>query len=111
MLSYLENTFAIALRLMLRLRPGSTAMMILLALVSGAICAGRVRSRKVRRIFLWALPLGAAALEILELLLVPLDRGGNWGLAAGFCAAIVALFWLSFATVSLIFWQKRKNDK
>ena len=110
MLSYLENTFAIALRLMLRLRPGSTAMMILLALVSGAICAGRVRSRKVRRIFLWALPLGAA-LEVLELLLVPLDRGGNWGLAAGFCAAIVALFWLSFATGSLIFWQKRKNDK
>ena len=97
----MNGNFLLAARLALRLRPGSTAMMILLALVSGAICAGRVRSRRVRRIFLWALPLGAAALEVLELLLVPLDRGGNWGLAAGACAAIAALFWLGFALRTL----------
>ena len=83
--------------LALRLWPGTTAMMMLLALAFGVICAGQIRSRKVRRIFLWALPLGAAALEALELLLVPLDRGGNWGLAAGFCAAAVVSFWLAFA--------------
>ena len=35
--------------------------------------------------------------EVLELLLAPLVRGGNWGLAAGACAVIAALFWLGFA--------------
>ena len=75
--------------------------MIRLALAFGVICAEQVRSRKVRRTFLWALPLGAAALEVLELLLAPLVRGGNWGLAAGACAAIAALFWLGFALRTL----------
>ena len=83
--------------LALRLWPGTAAMMMLLALAFGVICAGQIRSRKARRIFLWALPLGAAVLEALELLLVPLDRGGNWGLAAGFCAAMMVSFWLAFA--------------
>ena len=107
----MNGNFLLAARLALRLRPGAAAAVILLALAFGVICAEQVRSRKVRRTFLWALPLGAAALEVLELLLVPLDRGGNWGLAAGFCAAIVALFWLGFAIVSLIFRRKRKSDK
>ena len=107
----MHGNFLLALRLALRLQPGSTVGMILLVLAFGAICAGQVRSRRVRRTFLWALPLGAAALEVLELLLTPLVRGGNWGLAAGACAAIAALFWLGFAIVSLIFRRKRKSDK
>ena len=81
--------------------PVGTALVGIVALLFGVICAGQVRSRKVRRTFLWALPLGAAALEVLELLLAPLVRGGNWGLAAGACAAIAALFWLGFALRTL----------
>ena len=83
----MNGNFLLAARLALRLRPGAAAAVI--------------RSRKVRRTFLWALPLGAAALEVLELLLAPLVRGGNWGLAAGACAAIAALFWLGFALRTL----------
>ena len=54
----MNGNFLLAVRLALRLRPGAAAAVILLALAFGVICAGQVRSRKVRRTFLWALPLG-----------------------------------------------------
>ena len=71
----MNGNFLLAARLALRLRPGAAAAVILLALAFGVICAG--------------------------LLLAPLVRGGNWGLAAGACAAIAALFWLGFALRTL----------
>lgn len=107
MLSYLKSSFALALRLSLRLRLGGTVVELLLALLAGVFCARNVKSEKARRALRRYLPLAAVGLEILEILLVPLQRGGNWGLVAGHCAFLAVLLWLGFLLASLFSRGKR----
>ena len=108
MLNHLDGVFLIALRLMLRLQPEAAAMEITFALIGGIICARQVRSEKVRQAMLRWPPLAAIGAEILEMLLVPLEHGGNWGLVAGHCAVVVVFFWLGFLATTLIIRRKEK---
>lgn len=104
----IDGVFLISLRLMLRFQPEVAVVEIILALIGGMICAKQVRSKKMRQVMLRWPPLAAIGFELLEVLLVPMRHGGNWGLVAGHCAIVAAFFWLGFLAATLMIRRKGK---